>query len=551
MIKANVTNKGNYPEAASDPYARALKACKNLREYNFYIMTICVFIQLGIDGNLTNTACVLAVYFSSLITFGIVIRANVFRLAALPGLIVVGFNVATLSGALVAQTFSLNSLTSGLKVPEYTFPALILFQIGLLVALTFFLNINIFSKISNFINSIVFVPLGLMSAPFPLQVWIMGGIGLTAMVLSIDFDQGVKFGDASAKFIPGFSYLAFAPFLLPALPYFFPNEKKYFSIKSNYKFLLPYFVILIVIGISANTRGGFAGPVTNLFLVMLVLFLLGQFVFTGMTRKLLMAVAAVVILGSSIISDVAIAMLVVRSERDQSTAVQLISKTFDAFHNKKELKSYLKLQDSIAELSDYDEKYISNPFIGRLIVTKFADNMLSLRVVREGLRAEFIWDITRQTLISLFPTPVLRFFGSSLDKENLRFSIGDLLYAAQYGTDIGINNYKLGSSVAHGLALMGVISYVAVIPMFLFTFIAVHSLTLLKDNIIIISPVILMQIVGLYYMSVGDSYFAPVLFLFRTFPQGILIYLLTFYFSRLIAGFIIYICNPEQKLARY
>ena len=70
----------------------------------------------------------------------------------------------------------------------------------------------------------------------------------------------------------------------------------------------------------------------------------------------------------------------------------------------------------------------------------------------------------------------MRFFGSSLDKENLRFSIGDLLYAAQYGTDIGINNYKLGSSVAHGLALMGVISYVAVIPMFLFTFIAVHSL---------------------------------------------------------------------------
>ena len=551
MTKANVANWSNYPEVTSDPYARSLKACKSLREYNFYIMTICVLMQLVINGDLTNTACVLAVYFASLITVGTVIRASAFRLAALPSLIVVGFNVATLSGALVAQTLSLNSLTDGLKVPEYTFPALILFQIGLLIALTCFINIGIFSRISKIINSIVFVPLGLMRSPFPLQVWIMGGIGLTAMVLSIDFNQSVKFGDASAKFIPGFSYLAFAPFLLPALPYIFPNDEKYVSIKSSYKFLLPYFVILIVVGISANTRGGFAGPITNLCLVMLVLFLLGQFVLTKMARKLLMAGAAVFILGSSIISDVAIAMLVVRSERDHSTAVQLISKTFDAFQNKKELKAYLKYQDNIADLSDYDEKYISNPFIGRLVVTKFTDNMLSLRVVREGQRVDFIWDITRQTLISLFPTPMLRFFGSNLDKENLRFSIGDVLYAAQYGTDIGINNYKLGSSVAHGFALMGVISYLVVIPMFLFTFIAAHSLTLLKDNMIIMSPVILMQLIALYYISAGDSYFAPVFFLFRTFPQNILIYLLAFYFSRLIASFIIFIFNPEQRLARY
>jgi len=542
-------NWSNSSGVSLDPYARSVKACKILRTYNFYILTICVFAQLIIDGSLENIASVLSVFFTSLITVGMVIRASVVRLAPLPSLIVVSFNAATLSGALVAQTFDLNSLVYGLKVPEYTFPALVLFQIGLLAALMCFVKVSLFFKISNVVNSSLYVPLGLMRSPLPLQVWIMGGIGLVSMVLSVDFNQSVKFGDAAAKFIPGLSYLAFAPFLLPAFFYIFPGDSKYLSVKSNYKFLIPYFVILVVVGISANTRGGFAGPITNLCLVMVLLFLLGQFVVTKITRQLLVIGAAVVILGSSVISDLAVAMLVVRSERDHSTAIQLVSKTFDAFQNKKELNAYVKYQDNIADLSDYDEKYISNLFLARLIVIKFTDNMLSLHVVRNGQRAGFIWEITEKTLISLFPTPVLRFFGSSLDKENLRFSIGDVLYAAQYGTDIGINNYKLGSSVAHGLALMGVISYLAIIPIFLVVFIAVQSLTWLKDGKIIMSPVILMQLIALYYISIGDSYFIPIIFLLRTLPQNIFIYILVFHFSRLIADAIIFIFTPKKTLS--
>ena len=202
------------------------------------------------------------------------------------------------------------------------------------------------------------MPLGMLKAPFPLQIWIMGIFGLIAIRISTDFNQSVVYGDVGGKLISGFNYLAFAPFLLPALPLIFPNNSKYLFIRSNYKFLLPYFAAVIVVGISANTRGGFAGPIANLGLLLVMLFLLGQLVVTKMIRRWLMAGAVLIMLASSIISDLAVAMVVVRGEREQSTATELVTKTFHAFQSKKELDAYVKFQKEITGTGDYEENYI-------------------------------------------------------------------------------------------------------------------------------------------------------------------------------------------------
>jgi hypothetical protein len=54
--------------------------------------------------------------------------------------------------------------------------------------------------------------------------------------------------------------------------------------------------------------------------------------------------------------------------------------------------------------------------------------MLSLRVVREGQQADFIWDITQQTLISLFPYANVEIFLALIwIKENLKVFNGDVL----------------------------------------------------------------------------------------------------------------------------
>ena len=549
MNNPNTLAGNQLSEHMGNPFANSVRACKKLRGLGFYLLTLCVLFQIFIDSSIQNIASVAAVYFTALIIFAITVRAKMFRLAPLPVVIVTGFNMATMSGALVTQTLYFKPLIYNLAVPEYTFPALILFQMGLLAAFLLFANSSIFFKASDFVRTNVLTPAGLLKAPLPSQVWLMGIFGLFAIVSSIDFNQAVKYGDAGPKFVEGFIYLAFMPFILPALAYIFPNNSQYTSIQGHYKFLLPYFVVLVLLGISANTRGGFAGPAANLCLILFLLFVMGQLVFTRFARGGLLFGAIMIVMASPTISDLATAMVVVRGERDKVSTEQLILKTFDAFQDKKEIESYRKLQQEITGTNDYEENYITNPFLTRLILTKFTDNMLSLKHVRDGQHADVVWEVTIKTLIGLFPTPVLRFFGSKLNKEDIRFSIGDALYAVQNG--IGLGEYKLGSSVAHGVALMGAISYLVIIPIFLIVFIAVQSFTFATGGLIVLSPLILLQLISLYYLPIGDSFLGPISFLVRTLPQNILTYILAFHCAWFIAALVQFVISPRRKPVRY
>ena len=549
-MNSSIDLAGNcLPKRNEDANSRSINACKKFREYGFYLLITCVLLQLIIDSSIKNIIGVIIVFFTALIVFAIIIRASVIRAAPLPALIVIGFNMATMSGALVTQTLYFKPLTYNLLASEHTFTALVLYQIALLAALLFFMSGRVFFRVSNFLRSNIFTPLGLLRAPSPIQVWIMGVFGLVAIIASIDFNHVVKYGDAGPKFIEAFGYLAFAPLILPVLGYIFPNNMQYASIKNHYKYLFVYLIILVVVNISANTRGGFAAPVANLCLIIFLLLLMGQLVITNAVRRWLVAGVAIAALMTPVISDLATAMVVVRGERTQITTTQLLVKTLDAFQNKKEIETYRKLQKENIGTNDYEEDYITNPFLTRLILTKFTDNMFSLTDVRAGRHADVIWEVTEKTLIGLFPTPLLRFFGSDLNKEDLRFSMGDVLYAAQNG--FGLGEYKLGSSVAHGVALMGVASFLVIIPMFLIVFIAVQSFTLSTGGWLVVSPLILLQLISLYYLPISDSFFGPVMYLLRTLPQNILIYILVFHASWLIVSAFQLILRPGNKVIRY
>ena len=549
MNNSNVLAGNQLSERLLNPFGNSVRACKNLRGLGFYLLTLCVVLQIFIDASIQNIASVAAVYFTALIIFAITFRAKMVRLAPLPVVIVTGYNMATMSGALVTQTLYFKPLVYNLAVPEYTFPALILFQMGLLAAFLLFANSSIFFKASDFARKNVLVPAGLLKAPLPSQVWLMGIFGLFAIVSSIDFSQAVKYGDAGPKFIEGFVYLTFMPFTLPALAYIFPNNNQYTSIQSHYKFLLPYFIVLVLVGISANTRGGFAGPAANMCLILFLLFVMGQLVFTRFACRGLLFGAIVIVMASPTISDLATAMVVVRGERDKVSTGQLMLKTFDAFQNKKEIESYRRLQQEITGTNDYEENYITNPFLTRLILTKFTDNMLSLKHIRNGRHTDVVWEVTIKTLMGLFPTPVLRFFGSKLDKEDIRFSIGDALYAVQNG--IGLGEYKLGSSVAHGVALMGAISYLVIIPIFLIVFIAVQSFTFATGGLVVLSPLILLQLISLYFLPIGDSFFGPVIFLVRTLPQNIITYMIAFHCAWLVVALAQFVISPARHPVKY
>jgi hypothetical protein len=487
---------------------------------------------LLIDARGTNVVSVLVVATMSAVTFHFVIRGEVFRALPLPALIVLGFNVSTLSGALIAQTLSLRSLVYNLQVPQLTFALCALFQISLLVALFVLFSSSSLRATSRTINRRVFARMGIMQAPSPLQLWLIGFVGAGAMLWSASdaYVTVTQYGDVGAKFLNGLGYLAFAPFVVPILDKVFPTSQASSTAKASKWLLLGYFVLLVFIAMIRNSRGTFMMGIANLGMAAFLLMLLGQLSVTARLRRGLVVGAAVVLLLAPIMADLAIAMVVVRGERTEVSGTKLVTLTLAAFNDKPALEQYRKAAKIITGGGDYDENYLANPFVARFVNTKFFDNTLSYKDVRAGTHASKLWDVTFDKIGAILPTPVLRGLGINIKKENLQFSMGDALYNAQAGT--GLGGYRTGSPIGHGMALMGVGVFIAAVPLFLLAFMAVQSLTVAVGSFVVISPVILLQLMSVYGLAAGDSLLDPIGMMLRTLPQNILIYWLVFQGTR-------------------
>jgi hypothetical protein len=511
-----------------EPSIQAIRNCRKARQIALWSVLLCGFGQLLIDASGVNVICVFIVATISAATFHFVIKGSVFRALPLPALIVLGFNVSTMSGALIAQTLSQRSLVYNLQVPQITFALCALFQISLLVALFIFLwSSSLRSKVRT-INRRVFARISIMQAPSPLQLWIMGLVGSAAMLWSAPdmYSDTKQYGDVGAKFIAGMGYLAFAPFVVPILDKIYPSSRASSTVKASKWLLLGYIALLLVIAMIRNSRGIFMMGITNLGIAALLLMLLGQLRVTARLRRGLVIGAVMALMVAPIMADLAIAMVVARDERTNVSGTELVVLTLAAFNNKPALEQYRVAAAVLAGGDGYDENYLANPFVARFVNTKFFDNSLSYEDVRTGDRTAILWTVTLDKIGALLPTPVLDGLGIGINKENLQFSMGDALNNAQTGSVLG--GYKTGSPIGHGMGLMGFFVFIAVVPLFLLAFMAVQSLTLSVGSFVVISPVILLQLMSVYSLATMDSLLDPVTLMLRTLPQNILIYWLVF-----------------------
>lgn len=520
-----------------EPPSQAIENCRKVRRLALWTVLICAFGQLLIDASGVNVISVLIVATMSAVTFHFVIKSSVFRALPLPALIVLGFNVSTMSGALIAQTLSLRSLTYNLQVPQITFALCALFQTSLLVALFIFFASSTWRSKIRTINRRIFGRMGIMQAPSQVQLWIMGLVGSAAMIWSASDMSGdmMQYGDVGAKFIAAMGYLAFAPFVVPILDKIYPSTRTSSNVKASKWLLLGYLALLVLIGMIRNSRGTLMMGIANLGVAGLLLMLLGQLRVTARLRRGLVIGAVMALMVAPIMADLAIAMVLVRGERTEVSGIKLVTLTLAAFNDKPELERYRKAAAILAGSGDYDENYLANPFVARFVNTKFFDNTLSYEDVRTGARADKLWAVTLDKIGALLPTPVLNGLGIGINKEKLQFSMGDALYNAQTGS--AMSSYLTGSPIGHGMGLMGFFVFIAVIPLFLLAFMAVQSLTLMVGSFVVISPVILLQLMSVYGLAAGDSLLDPISLMLRTLPQNILIYWIVFQVTHWVSKF--------------
>jgi len=482
-------------------------------------------LQVPIDASVENIECVcwvLASSFSILLYIG---YTNAIEQQPLSTFAIFGFCATTQLGALLFQTAYWTPLRSSLYDPHLTFSTLAIYQgiaTSVHAAYRFF---SFASPVETRMLRRGLGWLGLYETPSAATLWIMGYIGVLGFIIGTNSGIGGKVAD-------GFRFLTWAPFLIPI--YYRRVGNSYCNARIT-KFLLIVFSLLIVfLGMGLNYRQiMFFGVATIALLFMLSGLRSKSEVIPSVVLKLAVAAAALLAL-SGPTSDLATAMAVARAHRGKITELAMISTTFDVWLHRPYLITAFRAEEK-ADLSysGYDESYIANPLLARLVETKFHDNSLHFGELLSSGDIEDLERFTMNSFWDVFPEPVLRSFGIVAKDEFSTATLGDYLAYLSRGTPLG--GLKTGSVLAQGRVLLGpLFPFVyALICLLLF---AVMDLLTIRSALVpaSLSAVGMMKIWQLFiYGITADSFEAIEIFICREVPQMIAIYCIILGLSKL------------------
>ena len=365
----------------------------------------------------------------------------------------------------------------------------------------------------------------------------MGLIGLISYLM-----QGLPLGSSRGapieKAINAFQFFVWSPFLIPH--YLSSQGSSYCNWRSARALLIIHTMAVVGIGIAANARTIiFLGAITVTLLYLVdALRSNNHLVPRNILRIGLISVLAMVFV--SPLSDFATAMQIARASRGKLQGYEMIQKTWDVWNRPIVIAKFRDSGLKAAKFGAYDENYVTNPMLSRFVETKFHDNALffagslntddAKREVRSTAKM-FVW--------AALPGPFLRFIGVDVDKDKLRFTMGD--YLAYLSRGIPLGSYLTGSVFAEGMIVFGVAFPIIYVILCILSFTAFDILSSGEGEILAnISPVAQMNIWTFFIHGIsGDSLSVFTTGLIRGIPQLVLIYTATFLVCKL--------CGLQEK----
>jgi len=479
-------------------------------------------VQLFIESSLENMLVVASIVGSTAVTYLYCFRRKQFQLHPFSAFMVLGNNFTMQLGALLFQTLYWRPLTYNLDQPVFTFTVLLGLQAALLLA--HWLHSRFSVGASSLIASAFWDKMGLFKAPSISQLFLLGLIGCVATFVTKGgvsmSPSGVESGRGMLlKVVEAFMFLVYLPPVLLVL------HRRARIALWEWGLLGLYFVIVLLLGLIGNSRGFFATyPV-----VVILLFILG--VLCGrvrIKRNALFVSFAVIFAGTLLIlplSNLAIAMELVRSERGNISYAELVRQTWNKSWDTQALQDYIDRRSNVtSENHYYSEIYFENPFLNRLVVVKYQDNMLGMAKGFSAAQRAAVVDMTMEKNWAILPNPILVRLKPTVSKVYVtNFSMGDY-FSYLSGREV-LGSFRLGSLPAHAYVLFGFALLPALVCISIVVFIGLDSFCLLPKfgppRLAILALGLIWPIFTLYSY---DSLLFVSLFFLRTVPQSFIIY---------------------------
>jgi hypothetical protein len=496
--------------------------------------------QVIIDPSATNIVAAMVIVAATVPVVLYVRNTNAVDEQPLSTLMLLGFCITTLFGALLAQSVAGKSVSASLRQPVITFATLAAYEwLALAVHAVYRLFTNPTrppSLVRRGLDSI-----GLYKTPSVPALWILGVIGCLSYCLPRPDspDAGPSSDPAGGGLLSAvalaFNFLISAPFLIPL--YRKIEGPEYSRSPWVWPGLALYTLLALVLALVRNARViMFVGVATVGLAYLLVALQSRATLRRGAFLRLGIALLGLVIIIGPV-SDLATAMAVARASRGKVSGKEMIATTLHVLRKPYLIQQYRDRQEQAGRYDRYDEYYIANPLFARLVETKFHDNALffsSTLVTRDSktmltrTSTDFLW--------AILPSPILKRIGIHIDKDNLNFSMGDYLAYLSRGVPLG--GRKTGSIFAQGQVVFGVL--------FPFVFVLL-SLALFKWMDVLCRraadgsafPVTLALLTSwqLIHLLGPESLHQGVIAIVRTLPQDIAVYVLMLWIARLLSGY--------------
>jgi hypothetical protein len=491
------------------------------------LTVVAVPLQVAIQPTMVNSLAACIVLVSSLGTLLYLFWGKALDTHPLSSFTVLGFCFTSQMGALLVQTGAWTAISNSLYDPLYTFGMLALYQA---VALLTHLVYRFFSSKEPGNSGVVRGFLGwagLYRLPSAGALWIMGCIGLFTFAFA-------HLQNVVGKIAMGFSFLAWAPFLIP----FFLREigDSYCNAKLSRTLLIAYLMVACILGLALNTRAVMFQGVATIGLLYLLAGMRSDALVTWRAVRRIATLALVIVAISIPASYLATAMVVARQWRGKVSSYEMIQTTLFVM-TKPNLIAASRAQAATNErFGAYDEHYIDNPLLNRLVTTKYHDNAFHFArsLTTEDARAR-LREISVTFAWAGLPEPVLHRLGIQVIKDDIGYSMGDYLAYLSRGVPLG--GHKIGSMFAQGIALFG--------PLFPFIYAALCVILFFMADLMSVKSAAgraslavlgMLQIWNFFIMGISyESLHTAIYFVYRTFEQMVLIYVFVFGFARLIA----------------
>jgi hypothetical protein len=509
---------------------------------SWIILFLAIAYQLIFHPEITNVIGMLAVVFAWIVATRTWLRPNMLQAYLLSAFMLLGFASTQFYFPLLFTTIEGKPLIYNLEMPEEVFLHATLCLLVLVVAHSlyrFLMRVTPDRPVS------LLGKAGFFDAPTHTQIWIMGILGMAASfyvhLANPDVAQEAT-GDPSVKALQALGPFMYAPFFIPIAKLYGSKEKP----GKGYAFMIAvYAAMLFGISMAQNSRGTFMfGLLTPAFAYALGL-LLGVFRTRIFTLRNVVVAGILVWALTGPFTDLGTAMLLVRDQRKDIPPSELITLTLEALDDEEAIEARRKDDTSEPMDFDWDERYLDNLFTARFANIKFNDLSL-ITYSKVGMYDPDMQEFSLDQLLASLPNPVLEMFKLDVDKEMLHaLSYGDYLYVLSggYGTPTG---WRVGHIAGIGMATFGwwylALLALVIIPVFYLVdkfFRPRNDEESVESSapedkfkfsfcgVLILTPI--------FQFLLNESVVAVVSYLIRGWIQIVILYIVMFHVSRLIA----------------